>query len=434
MAESVDRDKHIIATYYIEDSQPDVDIIDHLDLIQTMVLQGSTGSWIQVKEETEEVRQRLAGKLVGYYEVPAPQSTKKAIIQLGFPIAAFERNVNVPAMLLSFAGNCFAFPDKLRLLDVWYPKELVQHFKGPKFGVEGIREITGVKDRPLILHIIKPKMGMTPEDTAKQAYETALEGVDIIKDDEMCTEPFNSSFEDRLEAVTKALELVKKKTGKRALYLISVTDEVDRIGEKARKAVKGGASGFLLAYSAGLSALRILAEDPEVNVPILLHPAHMMALLPTISFTVLAKTIRLCGADMMLTPSMWSSTPLVSYEETYRTAQVLATPFFHIKRSWPMPAGGMYPGLVPTLVKEFGPDIIIPAGGGILGHPQGYASGVKAWFQAIEAAMNDIPLEEAAKDMPELRAAIETWGVLERPKTYWNYLSPKYSPEAKQAL
>ena len=35
--------------------------------------------------------------------------------------------------------------------------------------------------------------------------------------------------------------------------------------------VRGGALGLLLAYSAGPSILRVLAEDPKITAPILLH-------------------------------------------------------------------------------------------------------------------------------------------------------------------
>ena len=79
-------------------------------------------------------------------------------------------------MLLSIAGNCFAYSEKLRLLDVFFPEEMVKNFPGPKFGVDGIRELTGIKERPLSLHIIKPKMGMTPEQTGEQVYQTAIGG------------------------------------------------------------------------------------------------------------------------------------------------------------------------------------------------------------------------------------------------------------------
>ncbi len=99
--------------------------------------------------------------MVGYFEIPtAEPSRRAAVVQLAFPIDAWVDNV--PMMLLSIAGNCFAYSPKLRLLDVFIPENLLAKFKGPKFGVPGIRKLLGVPKRPLSLHIIKPKMGMTP--------------------------------------------------------------------------------------------------------------------------------------------------------------------------------------------------------------------------------------------------------------------------------
>ncbi len=429
MWESLDQDRFVVGTYYVEDSRPDWDFVDHLAQVQRLALEGSTASWMDVKEETPELRERLSSKVLGYYEVPAPAGTKKAVVQLAFPIAAWEKNVNVPMMLLSISGNIFAFCDKVRMLDVYIPRSVAARFNGPKFGIEGLREHLGVHDRPLILQIIKPKMGMTPEETAAQVYQSALGGADLCKDDEMCSELENCPFDARLEAVLRALEKAEQETGHKTLYMVSITDEVDRVHDKALRAVRAGASGLLLAYPAGLSSLKVIADDPEINVPILWHVSHMLGMLPTMSFTVLSKLARLCGADMMLTPSLWSSLQVCSVEEELRTSQTLRAPFYHIKRAWPMPAAGMYPGLVDVLIQEHGIDFVVPAGGGMLGHPMGYKAGAMAWRQAIDAVLAGMTLQEAAKQYPEFRAAAETWGIRERPKSPWSYHSAAYHPK-----
>ncbi len=427
--ESIDHNRYIVATYFIEDTLPDQDWIEHLGQVQRMALEGSTSSWMRVKEDSGSVREKLTSKVLGYFEVPTTKpNTKSAVIQLGFPIEAWDTNLNVPMMLLTISGNAFAFSDKVRLLDVYFPQEVAARFQGPKYGIHGIREKLGVMDRPLVLHIIKPKMGMTPEETANQVYQTALGGADLCKDDEMLSDLGNSTWEKRLEAVLKAIERAEKETGHKMLYMLSITDEVDKINEKARKAVEMGASGLLLAYSAGPSALRVLAEDPGVKAPILLHVSHMLSQIPMISFPVFSKICRLCGADMMLSPCIWTSIPMVSAEESARNYQVMVAPMYHLKPTFPMPAAGMYPGLAPVLVEEFGIDQIIPAGGGMLGHPMGYTAGARAWRQAIDAALSEIPLTEAAKTKPELKAAIEQWGIRVRPKTAWGYSGKEFHP------
>ncbi|MGE5221977.1 MAG: RuBisCO large subunit C-terminal-like domain-containing protein [Omnitrophica WOR_2 bacterium] len=427
--ESINHDRYIVATYYIEDTLEDQDWVEHLTNVQRMALEGSTSSWMRVAEDSGEVREKLTSKVLGYYEVPIGKPhTKAAVIQLGFPIDAWDINLNVPMMLLTIAGNVFAFSTKARLLDVYFPKELAQRFKGPKYGIQGIREKLGVYDRPLILHIIKPKMGMTPEETANQVYQTALGGADLCKDDEMLSELDNSPWEKRLETVLKSIDKAERETGHKMLYMLSITDEINKVNEKARKAVAMGASGLLLAYSTGPSMLRLLTEDPEVKAPVLLHVSHMLSQIPMISFPVFSKLCRLCGADMMLSPCMWTSIPMVSPEESARNYQVMVAPMYHIKPTFPMPAAGMYPGLVPVLMEEFGIDQIIPAGGGMLGHKMGYTAGAKAWRQAIDATLKGISLQEAAKSEPELRAAIEQWGVRTRPQTAWGYGRKEHHP------
>jgi 2,3-diketo-5-methylthiopentyl-1-phosphate enolase len=429
MWESLDQDRFVVGTYYIEDVKEGVDFIDHLANVQRMALEGSTASWMEVKEETPEVRERLTSKVLNYLEIPAEKGVKKAIVQLAFPIAAWEENLNVPMMLLSIMGNIPAFSTKVRMLDLYVPKSVANKFNGPKFGIEGLRKKLGVYDRPLILQIIKPKMGMTPEETAAQVYQSALGGADLVKDDEMCSELANCRFEDRLTTVLAALDKAERETGHKTLYMVSITDEASRVHDKCRRAIELGATGLLYAYSAGLSSLKTIADDPKINAPILLHVSHMLALLPSMNFPVLSKLCRLCGADMMLTPSMWSSIPVASPEESLRVGQTLTAPFYNIKRTWPMPAAGMYPGLIEVLMQEHGIDFIVPAGGGMLGHPMGYKAGAMAWRQAIDAVVSGMTLQEAAKKYPEFRAAAETWGIRKRPQAVWGYSGPEYHPK-----
>ena len=414
----------------MDDELPGEEFVDHFALIQAMAIEGSTGTWEKVGEDTEDVRCKLSGKLVGYFEIPTGNPSRRmAVVQVGFPIDAWIDNV--PMMLLSIAGNCFAYSPKLRLVDVFIPEKLLANFKGPKFGVPGIRKLLNIPERPLSLHIIKPKMGMTPRQVADQCYQTALGGVDMMKDDEMTSDLYNSVAEDRVTAVREALEKAHAQTGKRPIYFVSITDEPRRIFEKAARLVKLGAQGLLVCYSAGLPVLRQLAEDPAINVPILVHASHMIAAQPRIAWPVFAKLVRLCGGDMMLTPTYWSSIPMVSLEEGIRTSQIKLAPLGHIKPMFPMPCAGVYPGLAPILIGEYGKDIVIPAGGGMLGHPDGYTAGAKAWQQAIAGALSSEDFLAFARkpENRELRRALEKWGYIERPRTPWLRVAPKFHPK-----
>ena len=103
-------------------------------------------------------------------------------------------------MLSTVLGN-ISSSGEVKLVDLEFPQSFLKHFKGPKFGVQGIRDLLGVYDRPLLNNMIKPCIGLTPEKTAELAYEAAVGGVDIIKDDELVCDPPYCPLVDRVKAV-----------------------------------------------------------------------------------------------------------------------------------------------------------------------------------------------------------------------------------------
>jgi len=433
--DGIDRKRNIIATYYLKDRKEGVEFMDHMSLLQSLALESSTGTWEKVAEDTEEVRETLSCKLVGYFQIPNEDKyVAEAVIQYAMNIDAWVENV--PMMLLSIAGNAFAYSQFLRLLDVSIPDDLLVKFKGPKFGIHGLRELIGIKERrPLSLHIIKPKMGMTPKQVGEQCYQTAIGGVDMMKDDEMTSDVYNSKFTDRIKYVREALEKAREVTGKMPIYLCSITDEANKVHDKARKLVEIGGNGILITYSQGLSSFKEITEDPAITVPVMMHGSHMIAGMHHISWPVFGKLCRLCGADLMLTPTIYSSIPMVSHEEGLRTAQVKLAPWGHIKPTAPMPCAGVYPGTAPILVGEYGPDIVIPAGGGMLGHPDGYTAGAKSWQQAIRGSMDTETDEEfiafaRRPENKELKRALEKWGMPKRPSSHWLRASEALRPHA----
>ncbi|MGG3923930.1 RuBisCO large subunit C-terminal-like domain-containing protein, partial [Geobacillus thermodenitrificans] len=82
-------------------------------------------------------------------------------------------------------------------------------------------------------------------------------------------------------------------------------------------------------------------------------------------------------------------------------------------RAFPVPSAGIHPGLVPLLVRDFGLDCIVNAGGGIHGHPDGAIGGGQAFRAAIDAALAGRLLREAAKENEALQKAIDRWGAIE---------------------
>jgi len=69
--DGIDLDEHIVASYYLKDRMEGEKFLDHLSLIQSMGLEGSTGTWEKVEEDTEAVRHEMSSKMVGYHEIPS---------------------------------------------------------------------------------------------------------------------------------------------------------------------------------------------------------------------------------------------------------------------------------------------------------------------------------------------------------------------------
>lgn len=424
--ESIDREKYVLALYYMEAKSEDI-----LTKVESIALEQSTGTWVDVPEETQDIRQRHVARVLAVHEVPdyedaLPEDTscRKFIFLLGFPV--INLHGQLPQLLTAVYGN-ISMAGKLKLLDIYFPQSFVRKYKGPKFGIEGIRKILKIYDRPVLLAMFKPCVGMEPKTLGKVLFELGTAGLDIIKDDELLADPDFCPVEERLEICMKMIEKVYKETGRRMLYAINITDNFDKMFTKARKAIAAGANCLMVnTYTVSYAAMSALAEDNKINVPILCHPDFAGAMFSSpyyglTSSLVLGKLPRLAGADMVIYPSHFGKVPMVR-ERVIRIAQELAAPLYHLKSVFPGPSAGMHPGLVEQLIKEFGNDLLIGAGGGINAHPQGPKAGVKAFLQAIEAVQKNIPLKTMAKKHKELATAIQKWGVFEEGKANYSLI------------
>lgn len=163
--ESINQENYVVTTFYFENSMPEGEFIDHLAMIQRAGLLGATGAWVDLKEESKEVRERLCFRIVDYYGLPSHGNIRRAVVQFAYPVDAFSSDISsisIPAMMQSPFGNVLMFPGKCRVLGINFPRSVTDQFTGPKFGIVGIREAVNVEQRPLLMTIGKPKMGMTP--------------------------------------------------------------------------------------------------------------------------------------------------------------------------------------------------------------------------------------------------------------------------------
>jgi len=369
----------------------------------------TTGTWTAIGTTADYVR-RLDGEVMeilpgeGHYTV-----------KIRYPAEIFEAG-NVAQYLSVVAGNLFGLKRlaSVRLEDMDFPESLVP-FHGPKFGIRGIRATIGTTNRPHVGTIIKPKVGLSPDDTAEVAYQAATGGVDLIKDDETLTDQAFCPVRERVPRVMAALGRVKDETGRQVLYAVNVTTRADRIVGRAEEAISLGANMVMVdVIIAGFGALQALGEAPGVTVPIHVHRAMHAAMTRNrehgIAMRPLARLVRWLGGDQLHTGTV-SGKMSHDATEVLGDNAVLTGPCFGKKRVFPVSSGGLHPGKVFAELGTLGTDVVLQAGGGIHGHPDGTAAGAMAMRQAVDAFMEGIPLGEYAKQHYELERALGKWGV-----------------------
>jgi 2,3-diketo-5-methylthiopentyl-1-phosphate enolase len=335
----------------------------------------------------------------------------KFLIRIAYPTINFSNDL--PAILTTVFGK-LSLDGEIKLLDLDFDQALKSEFPGPRFGIEGLRDTLGVYGRPLLMSIFKGVLGKDLNFLVEQLKQQAFGGVDFVKDDEILFENELTPFEKRIIEGKKALHEVYDQTGQHTLYAVNLTGRTSQLKDKARKAKELGADLLLFnVFAYGLDVLQELCEDDEIALPLMAHPAVSGALTSSPQYGIshsllLGKLLRYAGADLSLFPSPYGTVALdkpialsIADELTKQDS---------IKRAFPVPSAGIHPGLVPLLIRDFGTDSVINAGGGVHGHPNGAHGGGLAFRQAIETKLQGKTLVEGAEVFPELKKALELWG------------------------
>lgn len=405
----------ITATYLVHDKKENLE-----KKAEGIALGLTVGSWTDLPQLEQDQLLKHKGIVEEVRELPGDTAAdqylgskrKKGLLKISYPSANFSNDI--PAILTTVFGK-LSLDGEIKLVDLEFDKQLEQRFPGPKYGISGIRDILGVHNRPLVMSIFKGVLGKDLSYFKQQLYEQALGGVDIVKDDEILFENPLTPFEERIKAAKEVLDSVEERTGEKTLYAVNLTGRTSGLRDKARRAAELGANALLFnVLSYGPDVLQELAEDKEIPLPIMAHPALSGAIgssaLYGISYSVLlGKLLRYAGADLVLFPSPYGSVAL-ERSETLSIAESLTTESIALKKAFPVPSAGIHPGLTPVLFNDFGLDSVINAGGGIHGHPDGAAGGARAFRQAVDAVIKGEDFEDYADTHSELQKALELWG------------------------
>jgi len=393
------KESEVVCTFRVEPFGIDIE-----EAAGGVAAESSIGTWTELSTVKPYVL-KLAAHVFGI---------ENNTVKIAYPLQLFELG-SMPNILSSIAGNVFGLRalKNLRLTDILFPRALMRSFKGPKYGIGGIRKLLKVLDRPLVGTIIKPKLGLKTVDHAKVAYDAWVGGCDIVKDDEnLGSQKFNP-FEDRLAKTLESRDHAERATGEKKVYMVNVTAETNEMLRRAEAVVNHGGEYVMIdILTCGFAALQTL-RDRNFDLVIHAHRAGHAAFTKDpkhgISMRVVAELARIVGVDQLHVGTVVGKM-FETAEEVAENRDALTMKMGGLKPVLPVASGGLHPGLVPPLVKFFGRDFVIQAGGGIHGHPDGTIAGAMAMRQAVDAAMSSVPLRTYAEKHRELEAALKTWG------------------------
>lgn len=372
---------------------------------EKIAAESSIGTWTDVKTMKPRIK-KLGAKV---FEI------KRNFVKIAYPSDLFEPG-NMPQILSSVAGNIFGMKTvkNLKLEDIYFPQNIAKSFKGPLYGINGIRKLLKIPKRPLIGTIVKPKLGLNEKEHAKVAYEAWIGGVDIVKDDENLSSLRFNNFTKRIMETLKMRDKAERETRERKIYMPNITAELDTMLERANFVKEaGGEYAMVDIITVGWSALQTLRNANE-DLKLILHAHRAGHAAFTrgkhgISMLVIAKIARLIGIDQLHIGTVVGKME-GSRDEIIKIDNFLKSKWFNIKTVFPVASGGLYPGLIPKLIEIFGNDVVIQAGGGIHGHKLGTKAGAKAMRQAVDVIMQNIDLNSFAKKHKELEIALKQWG------------------------
>ena len=409
---------YVIFDYYFESTILPEDAAAHLCQEQ------STAQWKRVGVD-EDLRHQFGAKVIELFVereldkpsypllAPSARHCYGCRVKIAHPHGNF--GPKLPNLLSAAYGEGTIYSkgiSVIKLFDIEFPDNFLQDFEGPKFGIDGLRDILSVYDRPLFFGVIKPNLGLSPEPFAKLAYQGWLGGLDIAKDDEMLGDVKWSPLRQRATLLGRNRLKSEKETGEKKIYLANITDEVERLIELHDIAIAGGANALLVnGMTTGLSAVRMLRKHTQV--PLVGHLPFIAAFTRAPYLGVHSKLVtklqRLVGFDAIIMPGFGErmKTPenevLLNMQECYK-------PLGHLKKILPVSGGSEWAGSTRTIYEKLGSiDFGVVAGRGVFGHPMGPKAGAASLRQGWEAIQNGVTLEKYSQDHPELKAAIEAF-------------------------
>lgn len=281
-------------------------------------------------------------------------------------------------------GNVSLFPG-VRITGLRLPDAYLDEFRGPRFGITGLRRLVDAPTGPLFCTAVKP-MGTSSQGLGEMAATIARSGFHIIKDDHGLADQPWARWKERTRVIAEHVALARAEAGTKSLYMPSLNVPADRILDAAHEAKEAGAGALLvLPGVSGFDAMRMLADDDSLGLPIMAHPSFLGSNVVNpdqgLDHGILFGTImRLAGADIAIFPN-YGGRFSFSPEQCRQIQRSCHAPLGDLAPSWPSPGGGMTLDRLPEMVDFYGDDVALLIGGAL--HRGDLGANSRAMVQAL---------------------------------------------------
>lgn len=380
--DKVDLDKYIVATYSIIGegyTQPngtaDLERVAHAIAIgQSIGNPNARSMW-----ETEQMIEDHAAKIL---DIRTNHYTSAADIvgevDIAFPVANINfKEDGISQLLCQLMGGQMDIDivKSCRLTDIVYPPCILDEFKGPKYGIQGIRDFVGAHDRPLFGGIVKPKVGLLPEQLLDVVKEMVEGGVDFIKEDEILSNPAHCPIEVRVPLIMDYINSLDRNV----IYAVCINADPPYLLDRVKRVHELGGNAVHVNFWSGLGSYKAIRD---LDLPLFIHFQKSGDKVITtgkysIDWRVICELAGFSGVDF-IHAGMWGGYMDTDEEELKDVLNVL-----HMHGVMPSLSCGMTPDLVAPIRERFGTEWMAASGGWIHSHEDGTYGGCKLMSEAV---------------------------------------------------
>lgn len=387
----------------------------------------SSGTFLKLAGETDELRERHAARIEAVTPLETRQAPSlpgalsgeayhEAEITLSWPLENI--GASLPNLMATILGNLTELRELsgFRLTDLELPREFIEAMPGPRFSITGTRHLTGVDQGPLIGTIIKPSVGLSPDETAGLVRQLVEAGIDFIKDDELIADPPYSPLAERVPAVMRVIDEHAQRTGRKPMYAFNITGDVDEMRQRHDLVRDHGGTCIMASVNwIGLGSLVALRRHAQLPIHGHRNGWGLFYRHPQIGIDYRAyqALLRLAGADHLHVNGLGSKFAEADVS-VIDSARACLTPLLDMPgrddRAMPVFSSAQTVHQAPATHAALGStDLIYTCGGGIMGHPDGVAAGCRSIRAAWEATARGVTLEEQAIQEPDLAVALRAY-------------------------